>query len=145
MKKKLYRSRKEKIIGGVAGGLGDYFNIDPVIVRVLFVVLSILHGSGILVYFILWIVIPEEPFEIAYGIKDDTQQNDNENKNINDNLPLAEIKKNNTPTLITGGILIFIGIIFLLNNIIPSFNLSDLFPYILILVGILLISNSFKK
>jgi phage shock protein PspC (stress-responsive transcriptional regulator) len=139
MKEKLYRSRKQKIIAGVAGGLSDYFNIDPVIIRILFVVFSILHGSGILIYIILWIAIPEEPFDVAYNINNQSEPN---NTNTND---IPPTKNSCSPRFITGLILVFIGVVFLLNNLIPSFDFSDIFPYILILIGILLISNSFKK
>ncbi|MDF1610529.1 PspC domain-containing protein [Stygiobacter electus] len=139
MKEKLYRSRKQKIIAGVAGGLSDYFNIDPVIIRILFVVLSILHGSGILIYIILWIAIPEEPFDVAYNINNQSEPN---NTNTND---IPPTKNSYSPRFITGLILVFIGVAFLLNNLIPSFDFSDIFPYILILIGVLLISNSFKK
>ena len=59
--KRLYRSRKSRILAGVCGGLGDYFNIDPVIVRLLFVLFTVLGGAGILVYIIAWIIVPEEP------------------------------------------------------------------------------------
>lgn len=63
--KKLYRSRKQRMIAGVCGGLGEYFGIDPTAMRVLFVVATILgFGSAILVYLILLIVLPEEPLEI---------------------------------------------------------------------------------
>lgn len=60
----LYRSHKDKIIGGVCGGLGGYFDVDPVIFRILFVVLTFVNGIGLLLYAILWIVVPlkEEPF-----------------------------------------------------------------------------------
>lgn len=139
MKEKLYRSRKQKIIAGVAGGLSDYFNIDPVIIRILFVVFSILHGSGILIYIILWIAIPEEPFDVAYNINNQSEPN---NTNTND---IPPTKNSYSPRFITGLILVFIGVAFLLNNLIPSFDFSDIFPYILILIGVLLISNSFKK
>ena len=62
MVKKLYRSRDNKVIGGVCGGLGKYFNIDPTIVRVIFVILLLPGGlPGLIPYFILWIVIPQEP------------------------------------------------------------------------------------
>jgi phage shock protein C len=62
--KKLYRSRSHRMIGGVCGGLGDYFGIDPTLVRVLFVVGSILGwGVLILAYLILLIFVPEEPIE----------------------------------------------------------------------------------
>ena len=58
---KLYRSRNNRVIAGVAGGLGEYFNVDPVIVRLLFVLLGFAGGNGLLVYVIAWILIPERP------------------------------------------------------------------------------------
>lgn len=57
--KRLYRDEENAAVGGVCAGLGHYFDIDPVIIRVLFVLMVILGGSGILVYLILWIVVPE--------------------------------------------------------------------------------------
>ena len=61
--KKLYRSRKEQMVAGVCGGIAEYFAVDPTIVRLVFVLLALLGGPGLLVYIILWIVIPEEPVE----------------------------------------------------------------------------------
>ncbi len=59
MEKKLFRSEK-KIIGGVCGGLGEYFGVDPVIVRLLWVTSVLMFGVGILGYLICWIVIPSK-------------------------------------------------------------------------------------
>lgn len=61
MNKKLYKSRTDRIISGVCGGLADYINADPTVVRALFVLVSILSAAfpGILVYIILAIVMPE--------------------------------------------------------------------------------------
>ena len=59
--KRLYRSNKDKILGGVCGGLGEYFNVDPVIIRLLWVVFSLAYGSGLLAYLIAWIIIPKNP------------------------------------------------------------------------------------
>jgi phage shock protein C len=59
--KRLYRSRSERMIGGVAGGLGEYFNIDPTLVRLLFVVFTFTGGPGLIAYIIMLIVVPEEP------------------------------------------------------------------------------------
>ncbi|HNX96559.1 MAG TPA: PspC domain-containing protein [Candidatus Aminicenantes bacterium] len=61
--KVLHRSRKNRMIAGVCGGLGEHFGIDPTLVRIVYVVGSILSVAfpGILVYLILWVVIPEEP------------------------------------------------------------------------------------
>ena len=61
MEKRLQRSRSEKMIGGVCGGLAAYFGIDPTIVRILWVVITLIGGAGILAYLILWIVMPQEP------------------------------------------------------------------------------------
>lgn len=60
--KRLYRSRQDRMIAGVCGGIAEYFNIDPVIVRLLAVVLLIPGGlPGFLPYVVMWIVVPEAP------------------------------------------------------------------------------------
>ncbi len=56
--RKLYRSETDKILGGVAGGLGEYFDIDPNIIRAIFVILAVFGGSGIVIYLILWVLLP---------------------------------------------------------------------------------------
>jgi phage shock protein C len=61
--KRLYRSRKDRMIAGVCGGLGEYFGIDPTLVRLLFVFAALFYGPGILAYLILMLVVPEEPQE----------------------------------------------------------------------------------
>ena len=61
MGKRLYRSRIDKKIGGVCGGLADYFDIDPAIVRVVAVVLALLNGIGIIAYIVALIAIPYDP------------------------------------------------------------------------------------
>jgi phage shock protein C len=57
----LYRSRTNRQIAGVCGGLAQYFNIDATLIRVIFAVLAVMGGSGLLIYLILWLVVPEEP------------------------------------------------------------------------------------
>lgn len=59
--KRLYRSRTNKVIAGVCGGLAEYFKIDPVIPRVIFLLIALPGGISILVYFIFWIVMPKRP------------------------------------------------------------------------------------
>jgi len=61
MEKRLQRSRTEKMVGGVCGGLAEYFGIDPTIVRLLWVVIILLGGAGILLYIILWVIMPLQP------------------------------------------------------------------------------------
>lgn len=60
MEKKLYKSRTNKKVAGVCGGIGEYFNIDPTLVRLGFVALSFLAGGGLLVYIIAAIIIPDQ-------------------------------------------------------------------------------------
>ncbi len=61
MNKKLYLSETDKKIAGVCGGLAEYFGIDSTVVRILWVLLSIFFGSGIIAYLIAWLLIPKEP------------------------------------------------------------------------------------
>ena len=58
--KKLVRSTTDKMIAGVCGGLAAYFGIDTVIVRILFVLFGLAGGPGVLLYIILWVVMPED-------------------------------------------------------------------------------------
>jgi phage shock protein C len=60
MKKRLYRSTKDKILGGLCGGIANYFNIDPVIIRLIFVAVMFLGGWAVLAYIIGWIIVPKE-------------------------------------------------------------------------------------
>lgn len=56
--KTLRRSATNQVIAGVCGGIGEYFEVDPTIIRILFIILGFATGSGILIYIILWLVIP---------------------------------------------------------------------------------------
>ena len=59
--RKLYRSRTNKQVAGVCGGLAAYFNVDVTLMRVLFVLLGILGAAGIVLYIAMWIIVPQEP------------------------------------------------------------------------------------
>lgn len=61
MGKKLYRSDIDKKVGGVCGGIAEYFDIDSTLIRLLWVVFIFFGGTGVLAYFIAWFVIPERP------------------------------------------------------------------------------------
>ena len=63
MKKRLYRSKKDKMLAGICGGLAKYFDVDPSLVRLATVLLCLYAGTGLLVYIIAAIIIPEAPFE----------------------------------------------------------------------------------
>lgn len=137
-----------RVFGGIAGGLAQYFNLDPILVRVLFVVVTILHGFGILLYIILWIVVPEEPFEIAYKVNTDDQtageqSAQTDSTNFDGTQPTPQ--KQSSGRIVLGIILIVIGLIFFADRIIPSFDLRDVLPIAFVLIGGSLIWNSLKK
>ena len=59
--RKLYRSKTNRQIAGVCGGLAEYFNVDAILIRVLFVLLAVLGGSGVVLYVAMWIIVPKQP------------------------------------------------------------------------------------
>ena len=75
--KRLKRSEREKVIGGVCGGIASYFNIDPVIVRIIFAFVALAWGSGVIIYLILWALLPEadaEPIKLRRRLYRNTDQ-----------------------------------------------------------------------
>jgi phage shock protein C len=59
--KRLYRSRSNRTLAGVCAGIAEYYGWDPTLVRVAWIVLTLLGGSGVLLYLIMWLVMPESP------------------------------------------------------------------------------------
>jgi phage shock protein C len=59
--RKLYRSKSDRVLAGVCGGLAQYFNLNATLIRVLFVLLAVLGGSGLVLYVALWIIVPNQP------------------------------------------------------------------------------------
>lgn len=59
--KKLYRDAEQGKLGGVCAGLGDYLNADPTIIRLVFILLTLAGFSGVLIYLIMWLVVPVRP------------------------------------------------------------------------------------
>ncbi|MCX7798619.1 MAG: PspC domain-containing protein [Melioribacter sp.] len=141
MEKKLYRSRKFRILGGVAGGLAEYLGLDPILMRIIFVLITLINGIGVLLYIILWIIVPEEPLELAYNIKNEST----EDQNIQEPSEKFRKKRNGKGRVLIGIILIATGLLFLAERFIPSFCFVDLLPIILIIIGIILIWNSISK
>ena len=148
MAKKLYRSTTDKMLGGVAGGLAEYFDIDSTLIRVLFVVIVFLGGGGIIAYIILWIVVPKRPYEIPKSFQEkSTSDNtgksefhhsatESETININNSGEAIMEAKTNNKQIWIAIILIVIGGLLLLNNIFPSFHFHHYWPLILIGIGI---------
>jgi phage shock protein PspC (stress-responsive transcriptional regulator) len=143
MEKRLYRSRKWRVFGGVAGGLAEYFNLDPILMRVIFVIITLINGIGILLYIILWIVMPEVPFEVAYNVNTDGETQKPEG--TEPNLSSIHVKSEGKGRIVIGSVLIIIGGLFFLERLIPSFDFEDFLPAVLIIIGLALIWNSVRK
>lgn len=145
MYKKLYRSVTDKMIGGVCGGIAEYFEIDPVLIRLIFVLAVIFGGSGILAYIILWIIIPQKPFIITPFNQekpgDAKSQDSDENKSSSAQFNMSSVnqKPKNNKSVFAGAFLIVLGVIFLLDNFVPAFHFSDFWPIILIGLGVAII------
>ncbi len=131
---RLYRSVNDKTIGGVCGGLADYFDVDVVLIRVAFVLLLLFGGGGFLAYIVLWIVIPKQPMDFT------TAGNSTANDSTTDKTTTVgtEKKKNNT-SMIAGIVLILIGLIVLFDRVMPYYDIIDFWPAVLIVLGIMII------
>jgi phage shock protein PspC (stress-responsive transcriptional regulator) len=132
------------MIGGVAGGLAEYFKIDSTIARVLFVVTVFFGGGGVIAYIILWIVVPQKPFAIPGMNSSGNEENETYNsqnsftKNADGSVTMNS-EKSETKSIWLGIILILLGGLFLMDNFIPRFNFGDYWPILLIGLGIGLI------
>ncbi len=102
--KRFYRSQKNKVFGGVCGGIAEYFEIDVAIVRILAVLLALFNGIGLIIYLVALFVAPLNPSQEEYAKSDQSAA------------------KNQTLWLIIGGLLILCGIAYLFDNF-------SIFPY----------------
>ena len=124
MAKKLYRSQRSSMIAGICGGLGEYLNVDPTIMRLAAVLLAFADGIGLIAYIIAWIIVPRNP-------------------EMEEEVVAAERSELNR--LLPGLALIIVGLIFLLNNVIPWFHFGHLWPLVLIILGIVILAKAQKK
>ncbi|MBR9976526.1 MAG: PspC domain-containing protein [Bacteroidetes bacterium] len=144
MNKRLYRNTSRKMIGGVCSGIADYFSIDPVLVRLLFIILVLHNGIGILAYVILWIVVPQQRASTAtYSDTDDLDSDEV----LTEQRPATEQSgQQSSRSSFFGGIaLIVIGLLFLLDNFIPGFGLHHFWPVLLIVLGGAMLWNSSSR
>ncbi|OQA52698.1 MAG: DNA-binding transcriptional activator PspC [candidate division WS2 bacterium ADurb.Bin280] len=147
--KKLVRSRKDRYIAGVCGGLGNYFDIDPLVFRLLFIILTIFAGSGLIIYIIFWILMPEEDEkrsdDLGENIKEGANKMAQEIKEKTKEIDKEERDKRGR--LIGGLIILAVGLIFLFDNILPDLglNFGKLWPLIIIIIALGIIIDSGKR
>ncbi|MFM6976809.1 MAG: PspC domain-containing protein [Sphingobacteriaceae bacterium] len=146
MEKKLYRNPNDRVLGGVAAGLARYFDIDVTWVRIIFILAAIFGMSGLFIYIILWIAVPEQPFNwnatanTDYRVKDETAPEPL--------MPKVEAPNNNRSRPVAGMILIFFGLFFLLRefDLVPYwFRLGKLWPLVFIIPGLVMLANAGRK
>jgi len=154
--KRLYKSRKNKVIDGVCGGIGEYFGVDPVMVRVIFVLFFFFGGSAILAYIIGMLIMPRAPLNLEQEKKSEKESSSYETAKPT---AIEPKKESNTAStigaggLVVGIIMIILGGFFLLDNLNFPFvhrfswwfwhNFWDIIiPGALILLGLLLIFKS---
>ena len=163
--KTLYRSRDEQMVGGVCAGIADYFEIDPTIVRLVVVLLVLVSNGAIIVaYIVLWAVVPEEPLESVQGgrivMPEETGSTPSSRPGpdsppppapppVSTPGPAADPLLRTTPHPVPGrsgrgsvwlGVaLIFVGIVLLVQMLVPALSLWQFWPVIIIVAGLLII------
>lgn len=121
--RRLYRSRSQRVVAGVSGGLGEYFAVDPVWFRVAFVVLALGGGSGLLVYLLMWLIVPERP----------------EGEN-----PPSTARGRVSGMAVIGLVFMFVGSIALVNTAAPWLG-QYVWPTVFILGGLALMIGGFSR
>lgn len=142
MREGISRSRQNRILGGVAAGLAEYLSIDPLVVRILFVISGFFSGIGILLYIIMWIVVPEENITNFSATDNLNNKDTTSDSGVNFTIPK---KKNKNGQVVFGIVLIFIGVFFLGIEVFSFLNFEDLLPILLVGFGIYLLWNSKNK
>ncbi|MDO8915769.1 MAG: PspC domain-containing protein [Coriobacteriia bacterium] len=164
MERHLYRSRTDRMIGGVCAGLADYFGIDPTLVRVAAVLLGIANGVGVIAYIILLIIVPEEGDKPMYTAWSDSTNGPDASVPADQTEPApapaaAPVPAPAPPIApvapapsaprrggLTGGIiLIAIGAIFLASQFVPGLDIGKLWPLILVAIGVSMILKSGRR
>jgi phage shock protein PspC (stress-responsive transcriptional regulator) len=145
MEKRVYRNTANKMIGGVCTGLAEYFSIDPVLIRLVFVILTLHHGIGILAYIILWIVVPARPEAIKAETSAGGVTMEEERRGDFSVPSVREKQEPGRGSFIGGIVFIVVGMLFLLDNFIPSFGFDDFWPLLLIAVGAGMLWNTIPR
>ncbi|HEX9724109.1 MAG TPA: PspC domain-containing protein [Vicinamibacteria bacterium] len=155
--KRLFRSRKDGLIAGVCGGLAEYFDVDPSLVRLVFILAIFLGGAGLVVYLVAWLIVPENPEQspTASFVKNQQMKEEvvGELRRLGSSLAEkfeatvedGEERPERRSTVFVGLALIVIGAAFFLKNFIPWLALESLWPVLLIGVGVLLLIGAARR
>lgn len=132
---RLYRSRRDRMLAGVAGGLAEMWGADPSLVRIIWALLVILTGgAALLVYIVMAIVVPDE--DAVYGAA---------GAPVVDHQARAPGTGGLSPAVLIGGVLVVLGAFFLLREIFPHLNFDWLWPLALVGLGVVLIVGAMGR
>ncbi|GMU85249.1 MAG: hypothetical protein AMXMBFR48_04910 [Ignavibacteriales bacterium] len=121
------------MLAGVAGGLAEYFEVDPVLVRLAFVLLFFFNGVGLLLYIVAIFIIPRDDSGYRAVPENSAASNQSEGEDANQNT--EESEKKSKSRMIFGAILMVVGALLLLNDVFPSVDFGDIFPLVLLGLG----------
>jgi phage shock protein C len=142
MNRRLYRSSRERVISGVAGGVAEYFDVDPSIVRIAWALLALITGGVFLIlYGVMWLVVP-----VAPGTAGSSAPGENDPSGTPGTpAPSAERYRSGSAGLVFGLILIGLGLYFLAREYLPAFNIDRLWPLGLVALGIFLLIAAVRQ
>jgi phage shock protein PspC (stress-responsive transcriptional regulator) len=141
----LRRSSTNKVLAGVAGGLGEFFNIDPTIIRIIFILLTVFSGSGILIYLILWLIMPSDKTTSNLNnnrLRENASEISDQARSFAHNLSFNG--KNREDSRFWWGLIIIIfGFLALFHNfgLFEIFSIGKLWPIILVIIGIMILNR----
>jgi phage shock protein PspC (stress-responsive transcriptional regulator) len=147
--KQLYRSEANRMIAGVAGGLGEYFEVDPTLIRLAFVLLTLSGGSGILIYIVLWIIIPTASSGRNAATHETMKANAKEvETKAKQFAKEAEHAAEGADTRMwLGAGVVILGVWLLLTNFgfLSAWFVGRLWPLILIIIGVVILGRSGRR
>ena len=148
MANRLYRSSSDRVLGGVCAGLGSFLGIDPILIRVFFIVWTVLGEFSVLIYILLWVIVPSDSSSDADGA---FQINDLGTRFQQMGREIGEIARQPNSELIifTGVGLIAWGVYYLAHRLVPNLDLwvysQYLWPALLIVAGAFVIIRTTRK
>jgi phage shock protein C len=144
--KRLYRSCKNKVFGGVAAGLAEYFDFDPSPVRLIFLLIAVTTGFGVLLYLAAWAIIPIDPTcdTKKTGSEEIKEQAEKVASDIRKAANGSALRKNDVMSWI-GLIIVALGLLFLAQNILGVHLMRVFWPVLLVVVGAMILANSINR
>ena len=145
MSRRLYRSQTESVIAGVAGGVAEYFDLDPAIVRVVWALLAIITGGVFFIlYIVMWIVVPLAPEALDGADGGPATPGADPATGWNAQARRAQ-RRSGGGSWVFGLILIGLGLYFLAREYLPAVNFNRLWPLGLVLLGLVLLFGAIRR